>query len=130
MATRFSGAGSRREPPTMGKQLVRLRVECILFVVYKTGREPTCLCILSQSEYLSPCMLRFTFINNTDSILLVCISVVLGVLVLYIFHTLHILVLLHTTWYYLEISRGILRFFHGEVMMTLETRYDSCKDKC
>ena len=31
------------EAPTMGKQLVnlRLRVDCNLFVIYKAGREPT-----------------------------------------------------------------------------------------
>jgi len=50
MATSFSGGRSRstrrREPPTMGKQLVykldhlRLWVECTLFVIYKAGREP------------------------------------------------------------------------------------------
>jgi hypothetical protein len=48
--TVFSGGRSRstrREPPTMGKatgQLfyhLRLRVECTLFVIYKTEREPT-----------------------------------------------------------------------------------------
>ena len=47
MATRFRDGRSRstrREPPTMGKQLVIviiLRVECTLFVIYKAGREPT-----------------------------------------------------------------------------------------
>jgi hypothetical protein len=48
MATSFSGGRSRstqREPPTMGKQLVKLyhlqlRVECTLFVIYTAGREP------------------------------------------------------------------------------------------
>jgi hypothetical protein len=48
MATSFSGGGSqstRREPPTMGKQLVnfyhlQLRIQCTLFVIYKAGREP------------------------------------------------------------------------------------------
>ena len=48
MATSFSGGGSRstrREPPTMGKQLVNL-ITCgcessaPFFVIYKTGREP------------------------------------------------------------------------------------------
>jgi len=39
--TSFSGGGSRREPPTMGKQLVnfRLRVERTIFVIYKAGLE-------------------------------------------------------------------------------------------
>jgi hypothetical protein len=46
MATSFSGGGSRREPLTMGKQLVN----CItcgcessapFVVIYKAGREPT-----------------------------------------------------------------------------------------
>jgi hypothetical protein len=48
MATSFSGGGSRstrRESPTMGKQLVNFitseRVECTLFVIYKAGRELT-----------------------------------------------------------------------------------------
>jgi len=49
MATSFSGGGSlstRREPPTMGKQLVNIiTCDCELsapfFVIYKTGREPT-----------------------------------------------------------------------------------------
>ena len=49
MATSFSGERSRstrREPPTMYKQLLilyhlRLRVECALFVIYEAGHEPT-----------------------------------------------------------------------------------------
>jgi hypothetical protein len=48
MAISFSGGGSqstRREPSTMGKQLVNyhlwLRVECTLFVIYKAGRKST-----------------------------------------------------------------------------------------
>ena len=46
MRTSFSGGRSQRELPTMGKQLVnsyilRLRVKCTLFVIYKAGREPT-----------------------------------------------------------------------------------------
>ena len=49
MATSFSGGGSRstrREPPTLGKQLVNF-ITCgcessaHFFVIYKTGREPT-----------------------------------------------------------------------------------------
>jgi len=46
MATSFSGGGSRREPLTMGKQLVNF-ITCgcessaPFFVIYKTGREPT-----------------------------------------------------------------------------------------
>jgi len=49
MATSFSGGGSRstrREPPTMGKQLVNF-ITCgcessaPFFVIYKAGREPT-----------------------------------------------------------------------------------------
>jgi hypothetical protein len=49
MATSFSAGGSRsnrREPPTMGKQLV-IFITCgcessaNFFVIYKTGREPT-----------------------------------------------------------------------------------------
>ena len=46
MVTSFSGGGgrsTRREPSTMGKQLVnfyhlQLRVECTFFVIYKAGR--------------------------------------------------------------------------------------------
>jgi len=49
MATNFSGGRSRstrREPPTMGKQLVSfITCDCEssapLFVIYKAGREPT-----------------------------------------------------------------------------------------
>ena len=49
MATSFNGGGSRstrREPPTMGKQLVNfITCDCEssapFFVIYKTGREPT-----------------------------------------------------------------------------------------
>ena len=41
MAASFSGGRRRREPLTMGKQLVlyhlRLRVECTLFVINKAG---------------------------------------------------------------------------------------------
>jgi hypothetical protein len=46
MATSFSGGRSRREPPTMGKQLINL-ITCScessapFFVIYKTRREPT-----------------------------------------------------------------------------------------
>jgi hypothetical protein len=45
MATRFSGGGSRREPPTMGKQLVNFitcgcKSSAPFFVIYKAGREP------------------------------------------------------------------------------------------
>jgi len=52
MATSFSGGRSwstRREPPTMGKQLVNF-ITCgcessaPLFVIYKGGREPTPYC--------------------------------------------------------------------------------------
>jgi hypothetical protein len=48
MATRFNGGGSRitrREPPTLGKQLVNF-ITCgcessaPFFVIYKAGREP------------------------------------------------------------------------------------------
>jgi len=45
MATSFSGGGSRREPLTMGKQLVNF-ITCgcessaPFFVIYKAGREP------------------------------------------------------------------------------------------
>jgi hypothetical protein len=45
MATSFRGGRSRREPPTMGKQLVNF-ITCgcessaPFFVIYKTGREP------------------------------------------------------------------------------------------
>jgi len=45
MATSFSGGGSRREPPTMDKQLVNF-ITCgcessaPFFVIYKDGREP------------------------------------------------------------------------------------------
>jgi hypothetical protein len=46
MATRFSGGRSRREPPTMGKQLVnyhmRLRVECTLFYMPVSRRAVLC----------------------------------------------------------------------------------------
>jgi hypothetical protein len=44
MATSFSGGRSRREPPTMGKQLVNF-ITCgcessaPFFVIYKAGRE-------------------------------------------------------------------------------------------
>ena len=49
MATSFSGGGSRstrREPPTMGKQLVNfITCDCEssapVCVIYKAGREPT-----------------------------------------------------------------------------------------
>jgi hypothetical protein len=46
MATSFSGGESRREPPTMGKQLVSFITCCCessapFFVIYKDGREPT-----------------------------------------------------------------------------------------
>ena len=42
----FSGGGSRREPPTMGKQLVNCITCCCessvpIFVIYKAGRKPT-----------------------------------------------------------------------------------------
>jgi hypothetical protein len=45
MATSFSGGRSRREPPTMGKQLVSFIIcDCEssapFFVIYKAGREP------------------------------------------------------------------------------------------
>jgi hypothetical protein len=46
MATSFSGGSTRREPPTMGKQLVNF-ITCgyessaPIFVIYKAGREPT-----------------------------------------------------------------------------------------
>jgi hypothetical protein len=43
MATSFSGGGSWREPPTMGKQLVSLitlgcELSASLFAIYKAGR--------------------------------------------------------------------------------------------
>jgi hypothetical protein len=46
MATSFSGGRSRREPPTMGKQLVNfITCGCAssapFFVIYKAGCEPT-----------------------------------------------------------------------------------------
>jgi len=49
MAASFSDGGSRstrREPPTMGKQLVNfITCDCesraLFFVIYKAGREPT-----------------------------------------------------------------------------------------
>ena len=43
MATNFSGGRiriTRREPPTMGKQLVNF-ITCGFFVIYKAGRENT-----------------------------------------------------------------------------------------
>jgi len=45
MATSFNGGRSRREPPTMGKQLVNLitfgcESSAPVFVIYKAGREP------------------------------------------------------------------------------------------
>ena len=46
MATSFSGGGRRREPPTLGKQLVNF-ITCgcesnaPFFVICKVGREPT-----------------------------------------------------------------------------------------
>jgi hypothetical protein len=46
MVTSLSGGGSRREPPTMGKQLVNF-ITCgcessaPCFVIYKAGRETT-----------------------------------------------------------------------------------------
>jgi hypothetical protein len=47
MATSFSGGRNRREPPTMGKQLVNF-ITCgcessapFTSVIYKAGREPT-----------------------------------------------------------------------------------------
>jgi hypothetical protein len=49
MATSFSGGrswGTRREPPTMGKQLVNFitygcELSAAFIVIYKAGREPT-----------------------------------------------------------------------------------------
>jgi hypothetical protein len=49
MATSFSGGrrrSTRREPPTMGKQLVSFitcgcELSAPFFVIYKAGREPT-----------------------------------------------------------------------------------------
>jgi hypothetical protein len=45
MATSFSGGGSqstRREPPTLGKQLVNfITLSAPFFVIYKAGRKPT-----------------------------------------------------------------------------------------
>jgi hypothetical protein len=46
MATSFSGKRSRREPPTMDKQLVKF-ISCgcessaLFFVIYKAGGKPT-----------------------------------------------------------------------------------------
>jgi hypothetical protein len=45
MATSFSGGRSRREPPTMGKQLVSFitcgcELRAPFYVIYKAGREP------------------------------------------------------------------------------------------
>ena len=63
MATSFSGGGSRgtrREQPTMVKQLVnfyhlRLRVEGTLFVViYKAGRETHAVLVIGLYELLDP----------------------------------------------------------------------------
>ena len=45
MATSFNGERTRREPPTMGKQLVNFiicaAIRVHLFVTYKAEREPT-----------------------------------------------------------------------------------------
>jgi hypothetical protein len=46
MATSFSGGRSRKEPPTMGKQLVNFitcdwKSNASFFVIYKAGREST-----------------------------------------------------------------------------------------
>jgi hypothetical protein len=46
MATSFSGGRSRREPPTMGKQLVNFIIcgcesSAPFFVIYKAGHKPT-----------------------------------------------------------------------------------------
>jgi hypothetical protein len=46
MATSFSGGRSRKEPPTMGKQLIIfITCGCVssapFSVIYKAGREPT-----------------------------------------------------------------------------------------
>jgi hypothetical protein len=46
MATSFIGGRNRREPPTMGKQLVSFitcgcELSAPFFVIYKAGREPT-----------------------------------------------------------------------------------------
>jgi hypothetical protein len=46
MATSFSGGRSRREPPTMGKQLINFitcgcKSSAPFFVIYKAGHEPT-----------------------------------------------------------------------------------------
>jgi hypothetical protein len=46
MATGFSGGGIRREPPTMGKQLVGFIIcgyksSAPFFVIYRAVREPT-----------------------------------------------------------------------------------------
>jgi len=60
MATSFSGGGSgstRREPPTMGKQLVNF-ITCgcessaPFFIIYKAGREPTPLLVIGLYELL------------------------------------------------------------------------------
>jgi hypothetical protein len=54
MATSFSGGRSRstrREPPTMGKQLVSF-ITCTFFVIYKAGREPTPLLVIGLYELL------------------------------------------------------------------------------
>ena len=46
MATSFSGGGSRKEPPTMGKQLVNFitggcESSAPFLIIYKAGCEPT-----------------------------------------------------------------------------------------
>jgi hypothetical protein len=46
MATSFGGGRSRREPPTMGIQLVNFTIcgcewSAPIFVIYKAGRDPT-----------------------------------------------------------------------------------------
>jgi len=59
MATSFSGGRSRstrREPPTMGKQLVNVFVEYTLFVIYKVGREPTPYCLVVRYQNYIICI--------------------------------------------------------------------------
>jgi hypothetical protein len=62
MATSFSGGGNRstrREPPTMGKQLVnfitlRLRVECTLFCNLQSRARTHAVLVIGLYELLDP----------------------------------------------------------------------------
>ena len=73
MATSFSGGGSRstrREPPTMGKQLVNfiylwLRVECTLFCNLQS-RARTHAVLVIGTDYIGSCKSNYHTITTTE----------------------------------------------------------------